>query len=293
MTFLIFFLFLGSSAFLLLALTKSRNEKLAKKLNLVKKEDFDIRKNYYLGTKMMRGFLKFMADRISLPDFLHHQSRIKEKLQVAENPYHLEEDEIKGLKIISSIVIIFSILILFKISFFSFFIICLALGAIFYFPDLWLNQRIKLRKEEIEKGIPETIELLLICIVAGLNINLALKKVLEKTKGPLQIELARVMKQIELGRPKEEAFADLVEKIESDNLEIFVTTLLQGEKLGSSITNILSMQAEEMRFRRQQYLKEKAQKASVKILFPLIFLILPAFILLTLGTFILKLIELV
>ncbi len=150
-------------------------------------------------------------------------------------------------------------------------------------PDFWLYQLGYNRKEKTRKELPDAIDLLSISVEAGLAFDAALAQVAKNTEGPLAEEFFRVLQEMQIGLGRSAALRALGERTQVEELRAFVSSIVQADALGVPITNILRVQAKEMRVKRTQRAEEQAQKVPVKILFPLIFFILPALLIVIVG----------
>lgn len=153
----------------------------------------------------------------------------------------------------------------------------------FYMPVLWLNSKIRRRQDEIVKALPDALDLLTVCVEAGLGFDAALAKVNEKWDNELSLAFGRVLQEIRLGRLRREALRDMANRMEVPDVTTFVAAIIQAEQLGVSIAKVLRIQSDQMRVRRRQRAEENAQKAPVKILFPMVFLIFPSLFIVLLG----------
>jgi tight adherence protein C len=156
-----------------------------------------------------------------------------------------------------------------------------ALG--FFAPDLTIYQIAYNRREQIRKDLPDALDLLTITVEAGLAFDAAVTQVARNTTGPLADEFYRVLQEIQLGRSRGEALEQMGERIKVEELTTFVSAVMQADSLGIPIAQVLRVQAKEMRIKRSQRAEEAAQKVPVKILFPLIFCILPALFVVVIG----------
>lgn len=156
-----------------------------------------------------------------------------------------------------------------------------ALG--FYAPDLAIYQIGYERKDRIRKELPDAMDLLTITVEAGLAFDAAVTQVARNTEGPLADEFYRVLQEIQLGRSRGEALEQMTERVDVEELNTFVSAVVQADSLGIPIAQVLRVQAREMRIKRSQRAEEAAQKVPVKILFPLIFCILPALFVVIIG----------
>lgn len=157
-------------------------------------------------------------------------------------------------------------------------------------PMLALKARVESRRDEVAAALPDAVELLAVCTRAGLNIPLGLKRVASRFSGVLGEEMRRATGEMDLGVPRSEALSSLGRRVALDEAEAFVGALMKADRFGVGIADSMEGFAADLRGRRRRKVEEQARRAPVKILFPLVFLILPAFVLLTvvpllLGTF--------
>jgi tight adherence protein C len=150
-------------------------------------------------------------------------------------------------------------------------------------PKIWLDRKLKERRESILKDFPDTLDLLAISVEAGVGFEGALGIVCDQFDSPLADEFSRTLREMELGLPRREALQNLKRRTEVPELSNFVLTLTQADALGMPIGRVLKTQADEMRTRRQQWAREKAAKLPVKILFPLVLFIFPSIFIVVLG----------
>jgi len=153
----------------------------------------------------------------------------------------------------------------------------------FIFPYVSLNSKSIARMGSIQKSLPDMLDLLYVSVEAGLAFDMAMKKAAEKMKGPLSDEIIRAMDDISKGKEREVALRGMVERTKVDDLAQFVSAVIQSEQLGSNIANVLRVQSTSMRQVRRQRAQEKAAKIPVKMLFPMIFFILPSLFVVILG----------
>jgi len=150
-------------------------------------------------------------------------------------------------------------------------------------PDMYLNLCRRQRSEGILKSLPDVLDLLSVSVEAGLGFDAALQKVVEKSQGPLADEFDTALNEIRMGKPRREALRDMARRVEVDDVSTFVGAVVQADTLGVSISNVLTVQAEQVRQKRRQRAEEKAQKAPVKILIPMLFFIFPTIFIVLLG----------
>lgn len=159
-----------------------------------------------------------------------------------------------------------------------------ALGAFGYFlPDILVHNAGTKRQATLQKGLPDALDMLTVCVEAGLGFDAALAHVAKNTDGPVAAEFARVLQEMQIGRPRAEAFASVAERTTVVEFKAFVAALTQADGLGIPVANVLREQSKEMRLKRKQRAEEAAQKVPVKILFPLICCILPCLFIVVIG----------
>jgi tight adherence protein C len=146
----------------------------------------------------------------------------------------------------------------------------------FYLPDLILKGRIDKRQSEIRKAMPDALDLLTICVEAGLGFDAAMSKLYEKWDNELGRSFGRVVREISLGKLRREALRDMADRLGVSEMTSFVAAVIQSEQLGVSLAQVLRIQADQMRIRRRQYAEEEAHKAPIKMLLPMAFFIFPA-----------------
>lgn len=164
-------------------------------------------------------------------------------------------------------------------------LVCLFPAALFswYLPALALKRRQAQRQESISDALPEVLDLLTLLLHAGQGLNMALPRAMACSRGPLREEFERFFALLELGMPRHRAFSLLEEANTSEDLRRFIRVMQRAERFGAPLSSSMEGLAAEMRHRQKSRLQERAHKAPVKILFPLVFLILPSFLLLTVG----------
>jgi tight adherence protein C len=171
-------------------------------------------------------------------------------------------------------------------------LIALLLAIIgFYAPNIYISRRIKRRQNEIQRAVPDTLDLLTICVEAGLGFDAAISRVVEKRNDELSREFGRVLSEMRVGRSRRDALRTLGDRTDVPDVNTFVGAILQSEQLGVSISRVLLTQAEQMRIKRRQRAEEAAQKAPLKMLFPMALLIFPAIFIVVLGPAVPKILD--
>ncbi|QOT16256.1 type II secretion system F family protein [Paenarthrobacter sp. YJN-5] len=168
----------------------------------------------------------------------------------------------------------------------------LFLTALLYFiPDLLIYNAGLKRQEAIKLEFPNTLDQMLISVEAGLGFEAAMERVSSHGTGPLGQELMRTLQDIQVGRPRQEAYEALAERCTVPDIRSFVLAVIQADKYGIGIANVLRAQAKQARVKRRQNAEEKAMKLPVKVLFPLLFCIFPVLFIVLLGPAAIRIIQ--
>ena len=164
------------------------------------------------------------------------------------------------------------------------FMMLLALTLIsYFFPDIYLRNRIKNRQEEIRRSLPNALDMLTITVEAGMGFDIALSRIASNIKGPLGEVFNKMLKEMSVGLSRREAFQNLAKRTNVPDLDSFIAAVNQAEILGISISKTLRIQASEMRTRRRYRAEEAGIKAPVKLVFPLIFCLFPSLMVVIMG----------
>ena len=170
----------------------------------------------------------------------------------------------------------------------------LAVVAGFLLPDFWLTHQVKARGKIIRNGLPDVLDLLIVCLESGCSLDQAILRSGEELAiayKPLGDELALVANEIRAGKARSDAFIRFAERTRVDDVRSLVAMLVQTDRYGTSVAHALRTHADLFRTRRRQRAEERAAKASVKLVFPLVFCLFPAFYLITLGPAILQFVR--
>jgi tight adherence protein C len=171
-------------------------------------------------------------------------------------------------------------------------ILGLVLGVLgFYFPQLWLTSKINNRQKEIRKAMPDALDLLTICVEAGLGFEAAMARVSEKWQSELSLAFARAIHEIQLGKIRREALRDMADRIGLAEMTSFVAAVIQSEQLGVSLAKVLRIQSDQMRVKRRQLAEEAAHKAPLKMLIPMTLLIFPSLVIVLMTPAVLRLFQ--
>lgn len=167
-----------------------------------------------------------------------------------------------------------------------------AAGALgYYFPVLSLKSRIRKRQDGILKALPDALDLLVICVEAGLGFDMAMGKVYEKWDNDLALAFGRVLREVQLGKLRRDALKDMSDRMDVPDVNSFTAAIIQADQLGVSMSKILRVQSDQMRVKRRQRAQEKAQQAPVKMMIPMVLLIFPSIWIVLLGPAVIKIMN--
>lgn len=218
---------------------------------------------------------------------------VQHNLDLAGNPYGWSPTQFMGFRFLAALLlggIGVVILVLAKSMALPRRIILTGIMAVggYYLPSLWLRSKTSSRQREIARSLPDALDLLTICVEAGLGFDGAIARVAQKWNDELSGEFRRVLQEIQLGKLRRTALRGMANRVEVPEVSTFVAAIVQAEELGVSIAKVLRIQAEEMRRRRRQRAEELARQAPIKMLPAIAFLIFPAIFVVLLGPAVLR-----
>ncbi len=150
-------------------------------------------------------------------------------------------------------------------------------------PFMWLTRQVNARQNAIWKSLPDSFDLITICVEAGLGLDASFQRVSEKVRGPFADEVRAMLRETGMGKPRREALVDMAERTGVPELRSFVNAVVQAEQLGTSLASVLRVQAQQLRVRRRQKAEELARRAPVKMVFPLVLFLIPSLFIVILG----------
>jgi tight adherence protein C len=215
-----------------------------------------------------------------------YRDRLKKNLVLAGSPQRMDSGRFLTVKFLGAAAVL-----LFTVGYsvlrgasVRMWILGLGLAALaFFLPDLWLSSKVRRRQKQIRRELPDMLDMLTISVEAGLGFDQAISKYVRNAEGPLAMEFARMLQEVQSGVDRTTALRNLAARTDVPELNSFITAIMQAETFGISISSVLRTQAAEMRLKRRQLAEESAQKAPVKMVFPLILCILPATLIVVLG----------
>ena len=230
---------------------------------------------------LLPGWLRSLALRLSPSGIA---AKLQRRLDLAGNPGQWTPDRIlaaKGLGLIA----LATLGALVGLRNPGLLILCAAVGgaAGFFLPDVLLYNAGLKRQAKLQVALPDALDMLSVCVEAGLGFDAALAQVARNTDGPLAAEFARALQEMQIGKSRSQALRALADRTTVPEVRAFVSALVQANDLGIPIARVLREQSKEMRVRRRQRAEAKAQQVPVKITFPLILCIFPALLVVVLG----------
>ena len=209
------------------------------------------------------------------------------RLETAGNPMSMDPSFFLAMRFVLAVVFGGGLFLVFAISGRNWLqglgISALFMGIGYMFPSMWLSSRIGARQKSVFRAMPDALDLLTICVEAGLGFDSAMKKVHEKWEDELALEFGRVLQEISLGKLRREALKDMGERLQVSELTSFIAAVIQSEQLGVSMAKVLRIQSDQMRVRRRQMAEEEAHRAPIKMIFPIALLIFPSILMILLG----------
>jgi tight adherence protein C len=214
--------------------------------------------------------------------------RMRHRLALAGDPLGLTPENLVALQVVGAVVLPLLLILLLAllgagVSFVSVLFVLAGAVAGYLAPVVWIDEVRKRRQGRIRRMLPDMMDMLTISVQAGLGFDMALVKLVRSTSGPLAEEFGRMLSEVQSGGSRRDALRHLGERTEVPELDTFITAMVQADVFGVSVSGILQAQSLELRKRRRQLIEERAQKAPVKMVFPIIFCMLPATMLVILG----------
>ena len=215
------------------------------------------------------------------------RNRLQRKLMLAGSPAGWDAEKVVAFKVVGTASMLLIGFLLVKAAHLHGIVgtglpILMALVG-YAMPGAWLGQAGGNRQEQIRRALPDTMDLLTISVEAGLGFDAALAQVVRNVPGPLSEEISRLLQEMQLGMSRVDGFRKLADRTNVDELRGFVLAMIQADIFGVSIAGVLRSQAKDLRIKRRQRAEKKAMTSPLKLLFPLIFCVLPALFVVVLG----------
>ena len=243
--------------------------------------------------KKVNDFIESKTPKSKNGDNENKYAQLEKKLRLAG--MFIDASEFNFKKMIFMIAMIVATLILVGVlklkAEFSLLIILVSLALTVLAPTYYLKSRVSNHQLGIKRQLPDVMDMLSVCIEAGLSFDAALLKVSEKMSGPFIDELLIVHREIQMGRTRRDALKTLSDSTSVEELRTFLSALIQAEQLGIPINNIMQTQSEQLRLTRKMEAKEKGMKSTIKMLVPMLIFIFPVVFIIILGPTVLNIIE--
>jgi tight adherence protein C len=239
-------------------------------------------------TFLQRTVLSWLNSIISFLGGYTPQRTLQEtnrRLTIAGNPFNFRAPQYYGFRVLFLIIgVVFTFMVYQSNPSLKYMLVSLVFMLFFLMaPGVWLQAMMRRRQETIRHGLPDTLDMLSVCVAAGLSFDQAMMRVGQTFKTPMGMEFARVVAEIEVGVSRRQALRNLQARVDISELSSFVAVILQSETMGMSIADVLHSQAEQVRIFRQYRAKEIAQQLPAKMMFPLALFIFPALLAVILG----------
>ena len=236
--------------------------------------------------RVMRPAIERLGSLLSRSTPQKARQDLLNRLELAGRPGNLTPEDFAAVRLVAAAVVgALGVLIGLLLSNPLYLVIALVAGVIlgYYVPVLWLKQKVDARKAEIQKNLPDALDLLVICVDAGLGFDAALARVTDKYRNALSDLLSKALREVSLGRPRLEALDEMGRNSGVEDLHNFIQAVIQSEQFGTGIGKILRIQADEMRRRRRQRAQERGAQATLKMMLPMVGCIFPTLWIVLLG----------
>ena len=247
-------------------------------------EEVELQKPF--SERALRPVIEKLGSLLSRSTPQKARQDLMNRLDLAGRPGNLTPEDFGAVRIVAAAVMAaIGLLLGLLLGTPLYIVLALAIGAIlgYYVPVLWLKQKVDARRNQIQKGLPDAMDLLVIAVDAGLGFDAALARVTDKYKNALSEQFAKVLREVSLGRPRLEAMDEMGRTSGVEDLHNFIQAIIQSEQFGTGIGKILRIQADEMRRKRRQRAQEKAAQATLKMMLPMVGCIFPTLWIVLLG----------
>ena len=236
--------------------------------------------------RFLRPMIENLGKRLGQRTPEKARTELQNQLNLAGRPANLSPSDFTAIRYVAGIVLFAGGLLLGALVGSPMYVaifagVGFAIG--FFGPIMWLRQEVDKRRKEIQKALPDAMDLLTIAVEAGLGFDAAIARVTDKFHNALSDEFATVLSEVRLGRPRLEALDDMGRRTGVEDLHNFVQAVIQSEQMGVGVAKILRLQSDEMRRKRRQRAQEKAAQASLKMMLPMVGCIFPTLWIVLLG----------
>jgi tight adherence protein C len=301
---MIYFTFFCMITFFIYALhllQENRKSRVSRRISLLSKKDEqqDIEEEKQKGTKLHKRILSkaLVISKKSLRKKMPSDkaAKLEKQLLQAGSPFGMTPVEFRLLQLTLLVILPFGAFmygVLLSLPFNGKLICALfGAGAAVFIPKLYLKQKQKARNKLALRELPDVLDLLTVSLEAGLGFDSALSKVVSKKEGVLVGEFHRCLEEVRLGKTRREALSGVKERLTVHDISVLISSILQAEKLGIGMVQVLRVQSDEIRDQRRQRAEQEAMKAPIKMLFPLVLFIFPSLFIVLLGPAILQFMD--
>ncbi|MBI5031261.1 MAG: type II secretion system F family protein [Chloroflexi bacterium] len=247
------------------------------------------------STRVLRPVIQTMARLLANRTPQQMLESLRHKLDLAGNPLDLPPVEFMGLRAVAAIfaAVVFGVIFDVLRSPSILLVLMILVGAFlgFYLPILWLDLKVRTRQEEIELSMPDALDMLTICVEAGLGLDAAMQRVAERWNSELGRAFGRALYEIRIGKTRQDALRDMANRADVPDLTNFIAAILQVDKLGGGIAKMLRIQSEQMRVMRRQRAYARVNQTPAKLVFPLVFCFFPSLFIVLLGPAVVRLLT--
>ncbi|MBS1820562.1 MAG: type II secretion system F family protein [Acidobacteria bacterium] len=282
-TFGVIFLLIASGG-LLLFYREAMLQRISQVVTQRDKQARDLRTTLRMTGSSLSGMVGHL-ERV-LPKSQSEVSVVQQRLVRAGYRKNSAIDLFYGAKVLTPLALVFVVFSTGLASESPFFMGIVALGLGFLIPDFWLGRRISIRQAKIRRGLPDVLDLLVVCIEAGLSLDQATSRTADELRfahPEIADELGVVVLEQHAGRARSDAWRQFADRTGVDSVRNLVSVLVQSEQLGTSVAKTLRVHSDTLRVQRRQAVEEAAAKTTVKLVFPLVLCIFPSLFLVTLG----------
>src|SRR5712692_3760971 len=255
-------------------------------------EEIELQKPF--SERVLRPMIEKIGSLLSRSTPQKARQDTMNRLELAGRPGNLTPEDFVAVRLVAAAIFAaLGFLIGLLLGNVLYLVISLALGALlgYYAPVLWLKQKVDARRNEIQKGLPDALDLLVICVDAGLGFDASLARVTDKYKNALSDLLSKALREVSRGRPRLEALDEMGRNSGVEDLHNFIQAVIQSEQFGTGIGKILRIQADEMRRKRRQRAQERGAQATLKMMMPMVGCIFPTLWIVLLGPAVLILLR--
>lgn len=255
-------------------------------------EELELQKPF--SERVMRPAIERLGSLLSRSTPQKARQDLLNRLELAGRPGNLTPEDFAAVRLVAAAVVgALGLLVGLLLANPVYLVVSLVLGVIlgYYAPVLWLKQKVDGRKTEVLKSLPDALDLLVICVDAGLGFDASLARVTDKYKNALSELLSKALREVSLGRPRLEALDEMGRNSGVEDLHNFIQAVIQSEQFGTGIGKILRIQADEMRRKRRQRAQERGAQATLKMMLPMVGCIFPTLWIVLLGPAVLILMQ--